>query len=166
MAARQSLGAVAILLSLVLGDAVGAQSEQQQQAPPRQGSDAGNRQHQRTYWWNDEKFRAEVGFNTTQAAEIDKIFKATMEKAKPLRVELDELDKSIEKMIVAESSDIAVFTHTVEKAEARRAELNKMRTIMLYRFSRVLTPEQNAKFRVAYERREAARKKQDGDRRK
>jgi len=162
---RQTLCALAILLSLAMTGAVRAQSEQQQ-TPPRPSTDGGNRQHQRTYWWNDEKFRGEVGFNLTQAAEIDKIFRTTMEKMKPLRIELDEIDKTIEKMIVAESSDMAVFTHTVEKAEARRAELNKMRTIMLYRFSRVLTPEQNAKFRIAYERREAARKKQDGDRRK
>ena len=162
--------ALAILLSLVIGPAVSAQSEEQQkpqQPPSKPGAEQGSTTRQERWpWWKDEKFRAEVGFSLAQAAEIDKIFQATVEKAKPLRVELDELDKNINKMLVEASTDLAVFTHTVEKAEARRAELNKMRTVMFYRFRRVFTPEQNAKFRIAFERWEADRKKRDGDRRK
>jgi Spy/CpxP family protein refolding chaperone len=116
-------------------------------------------------WWKDEKFRAEIGFSLAQAHQIDKIVMPTLEQMWPLRREVDQLDKEIEKMIV-ESTDVMVFKQQVEKVEARRAELNKMRTVMLYRIRRVLTPEQNVKFRAAHDRREAARKKQDGDRRK
>ena len=79
---------------------------------------------------------------------------------------MDDLDKTIEKMIVARDTDMAVFKHTVEKVEARRAELNKARTILLYKIRRVFTPEQNAKFQAVLDRRDAERRKQDDNRRK
>ena len=164
---RTSLCALAILLSLALVDRVGAQSEQQQQQPaPKQTTpEKGQNGSPRWMWWKDEKFRAEVGFSLAQASEIDKIVMPTLEQMRPLRREVDELDKQIEKMIV-ESTDLMVFKQQVEKVEARRAELNKMRTVMLYRIRRVFTPEQNVKFQAAHDRREAERKKQDGDHRK
>ena len=173
MAARKSFGAVAILLSLVLGDAVGAQSEQQQ--PPAQQQNQGKTDrrsdektpqgHGRFAWWKDEKVRAEVGFTVEQGNKIDQIVASNREQSVPIWKEIQQLDKEIDKMIV-ESVDIMVFKQHVEKVEARRAELNKMRTVTLYRIQRVLTPEQRAKFRAVVERWEAARKKQDGDRRK
>jgi Spy/CpxP family protein refolding chaperone len=163
---RQTLGALAILLSLAMTGGVRAQSEQQQQPPPRQATpEKGQTGSPRWMWWKDEKFRAEVGFSLAQGHQIDKIVMPTLEQMWPLRREVDQLDKEIEKMIV-DSTDLMVFKQQVEKVEARRAELNKMRTVMLYRIRRVLTPEQNVKFRAAYDRREAERKKQDGDRRK
>ena len=164
--ARKTLCSLAILLSLAFAGSVGAQSSQQQQQAPKQASpEKGQNGSPRWMWWKDEKFRAEVGFSLAQANEIDKIVMPTLEQMWPLRREVDQLDKEIEKMIV-ESTDLMVFKQQVEKVEARRAELNKMRTVMLYRIRRVLTPEQNVKFRAAHDRREAERKKQDGDRRK
>ena len=173
---RTTLYVLAILLSLAFGGGVRAQSAEEQKAqqpPPQQpqkakesGRDEKSPQgHPRFPWWKDEKFRAEVGFSVEQANEIDRIFMSAREQSVPLRKEVDQLDKEIEKMIV-ESADIIVFKQQVEKVEARRAELNKMRTVMLYRIRRVFTPEQNAKFRAAYDRWVAAREKQDGDRRK
>ena len=165
--ARKTLCALAILLSLALVDRVGAESEQQQQAPPQGKANADKSQpgSPRYHWWRDDKLRLEVGFSVEQANEIERIILPTLEQMRPLRREVDQLDKEIDKMIV-ESTDIIVFKQHVEKVEARRAELNKMRTVMLYRVRRVFTPEQNAKFRKAYERWDAARKKQDGDHRK
>jgi Spy/CpxP family protein refolding chaperone len=165
--ARQMGFALAIVLSLAAVAGVRAQSEQQ---PPSTQTTAKPGQkpegHRGPPWWKDEKFRAEVGFSLEQAAEIDKIHIDYLQKAVPLRGEVNDLDKTLEKMIKARDTDLAVFTHTVEKVEARRAELNKLRTVMLYRISRVLTPEQNARFRPAYERRDAERKKTDGKGRK
>lgn len=171
--ARKIGCALAILLSLASTAAVIAQSEEQKppQQPPQQakaqaGDDKSNQGHPRFAWWKDEKFRLEVGFSVEQGKEIDRIVTPTLEQMRPLRREVDQLDKEIEKMIV-ESADIMVFKQQVEKVEARRAELNKMRTVMLYRIRRVFTPEQNTKFRAAYERWvETARKKPDGDHRK
>ena len=161
---RQMGFALAIVLSLAGAASVRAQSEQQQANQPKtEQKREGNKGR---FWWNDEKFRVEVGFSTQQAGEIDKVFHEYLERARPLRTQINELDKTIEKMSAARDTDLAIFTHTVEKVEARRAELNKLRTVMLYRMRRVLTAEQTDRFQAAYPRWEAARKKQDGDRRK
>jgi Spy/CpxP family protein refolding chaperone len=171
---RQTLCALAILLSLAMTGVVRAQSEQQApppsqpQNPPkaeRRPGDATPQGHGRYLWWKDEKFRAEVGFTIEQANKIDEIVTSNRQISVPLWKEIQQLDKEIDKMIV-ESADIMVFKQQVEKVEARRAEFNKLRTVTLYRIQRVLTPEQRTKFRAAVERREAERKKQDGDRRK
>ena len=161
--ARQMGCALAIVLSLASGGALAAQSED---ATPRQQKQASRQERDRQPWWLDEKLRTEVGFSLEQAAEIGNIHKAYREQAVPLRKEVDDLDKTIEKMIVARDTDMAVFKHTVEKVEARRAELNKARTILLYKIRRVFTPEQNAKFQAVLDRRDAERRKQDDNRRK
>lgn len=159
--------ALAILLSLALVEGVVAQSEEQkpQQQPPQTKGRDEKPQHNRYPWWRDDKLRLEVGFSVEQANEIERIVMPTLEQMRPLRREVEQLDKDIDRMIV-NSADIIVFKQQVEKVEARRSELNKMRTVMLYRIRRVFTPEQNAKFRAAYDRWEDARRKQDGDRRK
>lgn len=139
--------------------------QQKQQPSADRREDKGQPGHPRFPWWKDEKLRAAVGFSVEQGNEIERIVMPTLEQMRPLRREVEQLDKEIEKMVV-DSADLMVFKQQVEKVEARRAELNKMRTVMLYRIRRVFTPEQNARFRAAYERWEEARKKQDGDRRK
>ena len=122
--------------------------------------------HGRTAWWKDEKARAEIGFNAEQATEIDRIFKAYIEKAKPLREEVNGLEKALSETMKANTADVSVVAQQVEKVENKRAELNKLRVVMLYRMHRVLTPEQNVRLQAYIDRREAARKKQDGDRRR
>ena len=117
-------------------------------------------------WWKDEKARAEIGFTLEQGAEIGRIFKAAMDKAKPLREEVDSLEKALSQTMKANTADVSVVVQQVDKIEDKRAELNKLRVVMLYRMHRVLTPEQNLRLQAYRDRREAERKKQDGDRRK
>ena len=52
------------------------------------------------------------------------------------------------------------------RSRHKRAELNKLRVVMLYRMHRVLDAEQNTKFQAMIDRWEAERKKQDGDHRR
>ena len=142
-----------------------------EQQPQTQQTATGNEDksssgHQRTAWWKDEKARAEIGFTPDQAAEIDRIFKANMEKARPLRDEVDMLEKALSETMRANTADVSVVAQQVDKVERKRAELNKLRVVMLYSMHRVLTPEQNIRFQAYMERREAQRKKQDADRRR
>lgn len=65
----------------------------------------------------------------------------------------------------ANTADVSVVVQQVDRVENKRAELNKLRVVMLYRMHRVLTPEQNVRLQAYMDRREAERKKQDGDRR-
>jgi Spy/CpxP family protein refolding chaperone len=120
--------------------------------------------HQRTAWWKDEKARAEIGLTVDQSAEIDRIFKNYIERAKPLREEVSTLEKALSETMKANTAHVSVVEQQVDKVENRRAELNKLRVVMLYRMHRVLSPEQNGRFQAYMDRREAERKKQDGDR--
>ena len=138
---------------------------QQQQPQTERRDEKSPSGHQRTAWWKDEKARAEIGFNADQAAEIDRIFKAYIDKARPLRDEVDALEKGLSETMKANTADVSVVSQQVDKVENKRAELNKLRVVMLYSMHRVLTPDQNVRLRTYMDRREADRKKQDGDRR-
>ena len=169
--ARKTLCALAILLSLVITEAVRAQSEQQ--SAQTQKPQARPERHVEPFeglprypWWKDEKAMAAAGFSSEQAAEIARIFAEEMKKAMPLREEVIRLEKSLSETINANTADIPVVAKQIEKVESRRCELNKIRYVMLYRMQRVLLPEQYTKLMGYFERREAERKKQNGDRRK
>ena len=164
--ARQTGWALAFLLLLVGSAApLGAQADEQAK-PTQQRDDKRGENKPRWLWWKDPKVMAELGLTSQQSDDIDRIHRGYIEKAVQLRRDVTDLDKAIEKMIVEPSADMTVFTLQVKRVEARRAELNERRTVMLYSIRRVLSPDQNKKFQAWWERREAARKKQDGDRRK
>lgn len=171
--ARQIGWALLVLLSVAsparTAEPAGLNQRQLEQQQPPQGvrkDDRNSPGHQRMLWWNDEKARAEIGFTLEQAAEIDRVFKASMDKAKPLREEVNNLEKALSQTMKANTADVSVVTQQVDKVENKRAELNKQRVVMLYRMHRVLTPEQNLRLQAYMDRREAERKKQDADRRK
>jgi Spy/CpxP family protein refolding chaperone len=166
---RKPLYPLAILLSLVMTEALRAQSEQAQPKPqPRQERHGVEPFDNipRYPWWKDDKAKAAAGFSAEQAAEIARIFSEEMKRAMPLREEVIQLEKALSEMIAANTSDIPVVAKQIEKVESRRYELNKIRYVMLYRMQRVLLPEQYKKLMAYFDQREADRKKQQGDRRK
>lgn len=165
--ARQYRWVVATLLVVaapLLIEARGAQSQQ----PPQQQRQEGEkgRDHERRPWWKNPRDMAEIGLTAEQSTSIDSIFRTEIEKMKPLRDRLNELERALDDTIRANTTDVAIFSRQVEKIEKLRAELNTMRTVMLYRMRRVLNTDQNAKFQAMWDRREAERRKQDGDRRR
>jgi Spy/CpxP family protein refolding chaperone len=110
-------------------------------------------------WWKDEAAKAELKLTADQVAEVDRIFQTNMAKAKPLREEITQLEAALNQTMRANTAEVAVVSQQVDKVESKRAELNKMRVLMLYRMHRVLTPEQNARFQAMVERWDAARKR-------
>ena len=115
-------------------------------------------------WWKDESVKTDLKLTADQVAEIDAIFQKNMAKATPLRKDVMELEATLNRTIRENTADVSVVSSLVEKAEAKRAELNKMRVVMLYRMRHVLTLEQNAKFQAMVDRWEASRKKPGGPR--
>jgi Spy/CpxP family protein refolding chaperone len=142
----------------------------EQHTPPREQQQSaqrdGRRDNPRLPWWKEPGIMAELGLSADQSTQIDQIFEAAMEKARPLRDEVKQLEVELDSAMRANTAQVAVFARQVDKIENKRAELNKTRTVMLYRMRRVLTAEQNAKFQAMHDRWEAARKKQDSDRRR
>lgn len=159
---------VTLLVSGTVG--LGADATPQAESPKAQAERAEGRQdkrgnNDRRPWWKNPRDMAEIGLTREQSAQIDMIFHTELEKMKRIRGQINELERGIDAAMRANTADIAAFARQVEQVEHKRAELNKARTVMLYRMRRVLNADQNVKFQAFYDRREAERKKQDGDRR-
>jgi Spy/CpxP family protein refolding chaperone len=64
------------------------------------------------------------------------------------------------------TADVATIAQHVDRIETLRAEMNKTRTIMLYRMNLLLNPEQRAKVKALYDKRDAERRRNDSSRRR
>ena len=60
------------------------------------------------------------------------------------KAELDQQEDDLSRMIAANADEAAV-TRQVDKVEATRAYLNKMRTLQLLHIRQILTPDQRTK---------------------
>lgn len=106
-------------------------------------------------WWKDEKAKAELRLSEDQASRIDAIFKESWERMKSSYEELGQREKALSALVSGPDTTEADVVRQVEQVEAIRGELNKVRTVTLYRMHRVLTPEQRLKLeemRLARER--------------
>jgi Spy/CpxP family protein refolding chaperone len=110
---------------------------------------------QRGKWWNDERFRTELGLTPEQSARLEEIFQKTQpvlrQRMQALEAAEDEFDRLVEK---GDDSSVLDYVGTVETA---RAELNKTRTVMLLRMRRSLTADQWAKFTALADQRDRQR---------
>jgi Spy/CpxP family protein refolding chaperone len=163
--ARQLGWALAALIVVGSG-APGAAFQEEQQKPQAQPATERREGHDRGPWWKAPKTVAELKLTPEQSAAIDAIFHQEIDKAKPLREELQQLEQALDRTMKANTAEVAVVAQQVDRIENMRAQLNKMRTLMLYRMRRLLNAEQNAKFQTMLDQREAERRKNDGDRRR
>jgi Spy/CpxP family protein refolding chaperone len=100
-------------------------------------------------WWKNEQFQKEVGLTSDQCARIDSVFQSTLPKLREGKAQLDRLESELSKLIEvnADESDVV---RQIDKVEAERAALNKMRTLMLLHMHQVLTADQLVKFKAAH----------------
>lgn len=157
--------AAAMVLLAAMAAPLHGRAPQAEQPKPQVQQARDNRAHERRPWWKNPADMAEIGLTADQSAQIDGIFRAEIEKMKPLRETVNSLERALDEAMRANTADITAFARQVHKIESKRAELNTMRTVMLYRMRRVLSVDQNAKFQAMLDRREAERRRQDGDRR-
>jgi Spy/CpxP family protein refolding chaperone len=102
-------------------------------------------------WWKNEEFKKEVGLTADQCGRIDTVFQNTIPKLRQGREELDHLEAELSKMIDS-NTDETLVVKQVDRVEATRASLNKMRTLMLLHMRQVLKPDQLLKFNAAHDK--------------
>lgn len=102
-------------------------------------------------WWKDEQFQKEVGLTTDQCTRIDNVFQTTFPKLRQGKEELDRLQAELSELIET-NADEAVVVKQIDRVEAQRAMLNKMRTLMLLHMHQALKPDQLVKFKAAYDK--------------
>lgn len=139
---------------------------QPEHGPQQSEQTVGKQDHRRDNqdrrsWWKNPRDVAEIGLTAEQSSQIERIFRSEIDKMKRMRTEVNELERGVDAAMRASTADIEAFARQVEQVERKRAELNKTRTVMLYRIHRVLTPDQHTRFKAMSERREAERKDTD-----
>ena len=101
-------------------------------------------------WWKDPQFQRELALSPDQSAKIDAIFQAAISQLRPKKAELDKQEELLSQQIVA-GADEALVTRQVDKVEAIRSQMNKMRTLMLLKERQILSPEQRVKLNKLHE---------------
>jgi Spy/CpxP family protein refolding chaperone len=101
-------------------------------------------------WWKDPQFQRELALSTDQSARIDAIFQAAISQLRPKKEELDKQEDLLSQQI-ASGADEALVTRQVEKVEAIRSQMNKMRTLMLLKERQILSPDQRVKLNKLHE---------------
>src|SRR5262245_37678913 len=101
-------------------------------------------------WWKDARFQRELTLTAEQSVKIDAIFQDAFAKLRQKKQDLDRLEEELSTM-VATNADEALVTKQVDKVEAVRSHMNKMRTLMLLHERQVLTPDQRVKLNKLYE---------------
>lgn len=114
-------------------------------------------------WWLSDKVKAEVGLTDQQSRELEAIFQAVLPDLKAQKQELDRAELELSTLLAEGVAEEAQVAQAVDRAEARRAVLNKSRTLMLFRMYRVLSPEQRVKLQTFHERTARARHGRSGE---
>jgi Spy/CpxP family protein refolding chaperone len=109
-------------------------------------------------WWKDPQFQRELALSTDQSARIDAIFQAAISQLRPKKEELDKQEELLSQQI-ASGADEVLVTRQVEKVEAIRSQMNKMRTLMLLKERQILSPDQRVKLNKLHEQWERDHKK-------
>jgi Spy/CpxP family protein refolding chaperone len=136
----------ALAALLIVGLPAGAEQNQ----PPQQ-KQSSSRSDAHRKWWMDGKMRAELGISDQQSAAVEAVWQQSLPRLRELRHKVDDMDNTISQMI-RDAVDEPTIVAELDRAESMRAELNKGRTLMLYRMNRVLTAEQRAKLKAMWER--------------
>jgi Spy/CpxP family protein refolding chaperone len=106
---------------------------------------------QRGKWWQDDRFRHDLGLTPEQSTHLEEIFQKTQPTLRQKMQALDQAEDQFDRLV--EKGDDASVLQFMETVESARAELNKTRTMMLLRMRRSLTPDQWAKFTALAEQR-------------
>jgi Spy/CpxP family protein refolding chaperone len=101
-------------------------------------------------WWKDPQFQHELGLSPDQSARIDAIFQAAISQLRPKKEELDKQEDLLSQQIAAGADEMLV-SKQVDRVEAIRSHMNKMRTLMLLKERQVLTPDQRLKLNKLHE---------------
>jgi len=113
-------------------------------------------------WWRDAQFQHDLTLTADQTARIENLFQSTIAQLRAKKTELDHQEDELSRLI-ATNADEPLVIKQVDKVEAIRAYLNKMRTLQLLHIRGVLTPEQRVRLIKLHEQWEKDHRRPHGD---
>jgi Spy/CpxP family protein refolding chaperone len=108
-------------------------------------------------WWQDEKSQARLSLTVEQAQKIEEIFQQSMPKLRAGYDELSRREKQFSRLLQKADLTEAEVMRQADQVESVRGDLNKARTLMLFRMNRILTAEQRVKLEEMHARGERGR---------
>lgn len=112
-------------------------------------------------WWRDPQFQRDLSLTADQSGKIDAVFQKSIPSLREKRTELDAQEEELSRMIAANSEEALVIKQ-VDKVEAIRSHMNKMRTLMLLHMRQVLSPDQRTKLNQLYQQWEKDHRRERG----
>jgi len=163
-----ALGAITLVLVFSASDRSGAASGsrtarldapvQQSQSNGQRGQatparpDAQKPGQPRLPWWKDPVVVKELRLTPDQSAKIDSIWRKRETEMHSASKEYERQKEELNRLMTERKVGVDVIGVQHDRVEAQRTTLNKSRTIMIYQFSLVLTPEQNTALKAYFER--------------
>jgi Spy/CpxP family protein refolding chaperone len=109
-------------------------------------------------WWQSDRFKTDLALTPDQSAKLEEVYQAMLPKLTSGKDTLDQLEKRLSSVIAPGTAQESDVMKLVDQTESARADLAKVRTLMIYRMHRVLTPEQRVKMNALHERWEQERR--------
>jgi Spy/CpxP family protein refolding chaperone len=102
-------------------------------------------------WWQQERFQKALDLTAEQITRLEGIFQTTEPMLRAQKTALDRREDKLSKVIADPKSDEPALLLATDRLDAARNELNRTRTLMLFRMRRVLSDEQNVKMKELHE---------------
>lgn len=148
-----------------------AADECEQQKPEQKGQTGSERrpgdrgpEDTRIKWWEDPKWRADLGISDRQSEKIKNIFEPEMMKIRVMRDERVKLEATLEQMVKEDRPNLAALTEKWDRVGYLLSEMYKARQLMIFKIDRALKPEQRVKLQAMFERIQAERRQKEPDR--
>lgn len=93
-------------------------------------------------WWNDADVKKQLGLGDDRVKKIDDFYQARAKALQPFVDEFIKQSAELDKMTRAAVANEATYSLQVWRVESLRSKLSESRTMMLYRISQQLQPEQ------------------------
>lgn len=123
---------------------------------PQEGKKPGSHK-----WWQSARNRAEIGLTEQQSVEIERLFQADVPKLRVRKEELDREEKALSALLAGSATTEAQVVRQLDRVEAARSDMSKVRALMLFRMRRVLSAEQRIKLEAIHDHRERKKPKSE-----
>lgn len=118
---------------------------------------------QRPEWWQHEQTTTEIGLRKDQSVKIEEIYQAAMPRLRSSSEDRTRAEEQLSKLFSSNAATEDDVVRQLNQVQAARNEVDRQRTLMLFRINRLLTPEQRTKLRAIYDR--MNRERREGGRR-
>jgi Spy/CpxP family protein refolding chaperone len=115
-------------------------------------------------WWRDAQFQRDLSLTSDQTTRIENLFQSTVGALRSKKAELDQQEDELSRLIASNADEAAVIKQ-VDRVEAIRSNLNKMRTLQLLHIRQVLTPDQRMKLNKIHDQWEKDHRRSQRDNR-